>query len=444
MPPVRYALLTCECAGEALVGSAVARKLEGLGALTKGDKTAGRGETGNNLGTNLETKVGLDALTKLKNSMQISRVSVDDDGHQTVIYSVGGVTLAGQEALLAGCNTVKQFLTRLQLLPFEKQLHVLRHFVSFIRQTDEAMASQLESTSVRIVGERVVFENRQNDAEKVTITEVECDHSCTWDAAKTLYTGAEGRQTGCAFMIEKDVASGRASTRIFLAVAVDAFRMRLYYPHRIHGGVISVAVLRSGALQYDMTVPQHRQAVEVLWQKAFGAAVSKGMHLESFALLNGSVFSIWYAHALLLASPMPPSLYADVPPPPARAHHPRGAATRQVQCAKSNGLQLRPRLGDSIQHGLRSPPWPSERRTEWARASSQPRLHVRAQCEDTTRHDERWQEARWHPPVHHPPFGPSQARAVEARVQQGALQSRRSLPPECHLQAQGLPRTWVQ
>ena len=55
MPP-EYVLLTCECAGESLTGSAVARKLEGLGALTKGDKTAGRGETGG-LGTNLETQV---------------------------------------------------------------------------------------------------------------------------------------------------------------------------------------------------------------------------------------------------------------------------------------------------------------------------------------------------------------------------------------------------
>ena len=51
--------------GETLTGSAVARKLEGLGALTKGDKSAGRGETGNNLGVNMETKAGLDALRQL-------------------------------------------------------------------------------------------------------------------------------------------------------------------------------------------------------------------------------------------------------------------------------------------------------------------------------------------------------------------------------------------
>eukprot|EP00966_Prymnesium_polylepis_P148176 3423023-Prymnesium_polylepis.1 len=64
MPP-EYALVSCGTAGESLTGSAVARKLEGLGALTKGDKSAGRGETGNNLGVNMETKAGLDALKQL-------------------------------------------------------------------------------------------------------------------------------------------------------------------------------------------------------------------------------------------------------------------------------------------------------------------------------------------------------------------------------------------
>ena len=66
MPP-EYVLLTCETAGESLTGSAVARKLEGLGALTKGDRSAGKGETGG-LGVNLETSVGLDALKRTLSS----------------------------------------------------------------------------------------------------------------------------------------------------------------------------------------------------------------------------------------------------------------------------------------------------------------------------------------------------------------------------------------
>ena len=30
------------------------------------------------------------------------------------------------------------------------------------------------------------------------------------------------------------------------------------------------------------------------WERSFSASVQKGLHLERFALLNGSVFSIWH------------------------------------------------------------------------------------------------------------------------------------------------------
>lgn len=99
MPP-EYHLLTCECAGESLTGSAVARKLEGLGALTKGDKTAGRGETGG-LGANLETRTGLDALRRLKQSMG-PNYHFDDSlvGGYALVYALGDITFDGDEARL--------------------------------------------------------------------------------------------------------------------------------------------------------------------------------------------------------------------------------------------------------------------------------------------------------------------------------------------------------
>ena len=60
-----------------------------------------------------------------------------------------------------------QFLTRLQLLPYKSQQSVLRSFTTKIKQTDDAMASQLESSSIKVVSEKAVFENPRNDAEKV-------------------------------------------------------------------------------------------------------------------------------------------------------------------------------------------------------------------------------------------------------------------------------------
>lgn len=295
MPP-EYCLLTCETAGEALVGSAVAKKLEGLGALTKGDKSAGRGETGG-LGTNFETKNGVDALTRLKNSMlrrpapsALEGGGVKSEGG----YLLGRVLLGEEEGqLIRDCDSVKKFLTRLQLVPYALQQTVLRAFTDKIQQTDEAMASQLESSAVRIVGERVVFQNPRNEAEKVTVTEIECDYSCPWAAAMQTYNDNAQKQNFVCFGVEKDV-NGRPSQRLFLAVSIDAQRVRLTYPHRISAAVYPFSALQHGSFTYNMADAQHQRVVAATWSRNLQAAMAKRHHLESFALLNGSVFSIWY------------------------------------------------------------------------------------------------------------------------------------------------------
>jgi len=293
LTPPEYVLLTCESAGEALVGSAVARKLEGLGALTKGDKHAGRGETGF-MGTNLETKVGLDALTRLKNSFGTTWTGEGDE--RKMVYTLGALHFSPNEAsLIRNANTVKSFLTRLQLMPYKSQTATLRAFTTKIKQTDEAMASQLESTSVRIVNEKVVFENRMNDAEKVTVTEIECDHSCAWDAARQLHAAhATSPSQLCAFFVEKDNYGRPNYNRILLAIPIDAARVRLCYPHRVKAGTVANKQLASLCLMFDVNQAAHRTQVENLWKRNFDTAVSNNWHRDSFALLNGSVFSIWY------------------------------------------------------------------------------------------------------------------------------------------------------
>ena len=130
MPP-EYVLLTCECAGESLTGSAVARKLEGLGALTKGDKSAGKGETGG-LGTNLENRSGQTALDALL-------MDLKSQPWQPVFPKLAGEI----RNIITSASNVKQFLTRLQLVPFELQLALLRNFIGRIKSHDVAMASQV-------------------------------------------------------------------------------------------------------------------------------------------------------------------------------------------------------------------------------------------------------------------------------------------------------------
>ena len=99
--PPEYCLLSCESAGESLTASAVARRLEGMGALTKGDRSAGRGETGE-LGRNLETATGVEAVRALLGELRRGR-------------AIRGADCSDVEvALLCEAKTVRQFLTRLQ------------------------------------------------------------------------------------------------------------------------------------------------------------------------------------------------------------------------------------------------------------------------------------------------------------------------------------------
>jgi hypothetical protein len=84
-----------------------------------------------------------------------------------------------ERSILCQSTSVKQFLTRLALLPFAQQQAVLRAFLSKIASKDTARAEQLQSTSVVIRSESTVFNNPRNAAEQVTLTEIECDNSCS-------------------------------------------------------------------------------------------------------------------------------------------------------------------------------------------------------------------------------------------------------------------------
>lgn len=153
MPP-EYVLLMCESASEAQTGSAAARKLEGLGALTKGDKMAGQGET-RVLGVYLETKSGQSAMTDFTR----------------MLCAGAGDGLSDQlRQYVAGSVDVKHMLARVQLVPFTAQLQLLRTFTRKIKSNESATASQLAATSVSVTKQSVIF---KKGTEIVTLKEIE-------------------------------------------------------------------------------------------------------------------------------------------------------------------------------------------------------------------------------------------------------------------------------
>jgi hypothetical protein len=146
------------------------------------------------------------------------------------------------------------------------------------------------------VSEQVVFQNRRNDAEKVTVTEIECDHSCSWDAALAKYTENAARDLNscCAFYVCKDNNGRPDWSKIFLALPIDRSRVQLCFPSKVNAGIVPNSRLFTSACFFNWEDAQHRESVAKVWQREYAACVAKKQHLESFALLNGSVFSIWY------------------------------------------------------------------------------------------------------------------------------------------------------
>lgn len=178
-------------------------------------------------------------------------------------------------------------MQRLQLLPYKHQTLMLRAFIAKIVANDDAMASQLQSTSVRVVKETSVFKNPANAAEQVVVQEIECDHSCSWEAALELYQSHSSSAASLAgFFVPK-----RDPRAIFLVLPLDALRVRLCSPGRLYAGSMQSVALCRSCLRYP---PSHIEDAKKLWRFRLDLFVKRGLHLETFALLNGSVFSIWH------------------------------------------------------------------------------------------------------------------------------------------------------
>ena len=296
MPP-EYMLLSCDSAGEKLTSSAVARKLEGLGALTKGDRSAGQGETGG-VGANLEGKAGQDALRQ---------VTQHHGAFLSRTFTAAGWTDANSHAvfkMLQESGTVKQFLTRLQLMPLGRQQQLLKAFLSKMESNDNARATQLTSTAIKITKEEVVFRNPRNAAENVSVKEIEVNHLCRWEEALQLVSATEGfktmAQTWAGFFLR--FRTEFRPPELFAVIPIDdstdrTGRFRICYPNRTYAFKLHVLqlqqLMQNGLLQKFVGTTGVARAQRD-WQKQVAQALKDGTHLEKFALMNGSVFSIWH------------------------------------------------------------------------------------------------------------------------------------------------------
>jgi hypothetical protein len=113
--------------------------------------------------------------------------------------------------------------------------------------------------------------------------EIECDHSCSWEAALEL---AGDQKDFCGFFVPS-----KNHLQIFLALPLDEWRVRVCLPQKLYGGEISNRWVARNCFK---AAPAQMAQVKVLWERVRENAVKRELHLERFALLNGSVFSAWH------------------------------------------------------------------------------------------------------------------------------------------------------
>jgi hypothetical protein len=82
---------------------------------------------------------------------------------------------------------------------------------------------------------------------------------------------------------------GDPTYQIFFVLPVDAARVKVVFPFRFSGGFYPPGHIVTNCFKLVDPVRIRR-----MWEQSFAQAVAASSHLERFALVNGSVFSIWY------------------------------------------------------------------------------------------------------------------------------------------------------
>ena len=134
--------------------------------------------------------------------------------------------------------------------------------------------------------------------------EVEVNHLCRWEEVLQLVSATEGfktaGQTWAGFYLF--FRTQYRPPELFAVLPIDdaagrTGRFRICYPSKTYAFKLHVAQL--GQLAQERKLQKLVGTTGVAraqrdWRKQVAQALKEGTHLETFALMNGSVFSIWH------------------------------------------------------------------------------------------------------------------------------------------------------
>ncbi|XP_076442125.1 uncharacterized protein LOC143281076 isoform X2 [Babylonia areolata] len=266
-----YKLLTTDLGGERRFAAAVARRLQSLGALTKGDRRAATGADLKEF--NFDTPYGRHALRTLYNcvcqqqlapGVSLSKLTSEDFVEfnttlQDCLVQMGLVeattlrTYARVDDKFQG--DVSKFLNRLLGLPTARQNLMFSYFTECLDvivqnakregRYDEGL-QDITAASVQMVGEpREVFQNLLKGHGTTRLVELEVDRGMDWDHAVTRYHNYQDASSMTGFYLSKRDMFG---SKMFILVTPKDNSSHLFHVARPSTGVSGMDQERSDLL----------------------------------------------------------------------------------------------------------------------------------------------------------------------------------------------------
>lgn len=289
-----YVILTTACAAEQRVVSTLSKRLEGLGALTKGNRKAGASERG--LWTLAAS--GIPPLTHEEVKGFVADLTGSSGWTTSTRNWLDGLEARhGTVQLRAAFDsvaTVDAFLTAALVVPLEEQAKLVDLLMGQAG-TDAGAGSgavamrKLSSKSACVASKSTLWS--APSGAKVEALEVLTDVSLSFDEADAHRQRALARGQQAAFLVHRGT---KLISLGVLKTSVAAPRVRLMLPSNQTAYTVTLQAVRSGYSVLDVDKdPSLRPAVVRIWGQQLQAAKASGLHERRFHLVHGAVFQCW-------------------------------------------------------------------------------------------------------------------------------------------------------
>ncbi|XP_062605521.1 uncharacterized protein LOC134267315 [Saccostrea cucullata] len=293
-----YKLLTTDLGGERRFAAAVARRLQSLGALTKGDRRAASGADLTEF--NFDTPYGRNALRAMYQSVctrkilpginmkTVSEKYSEDDFLAIMQESLILMGLIDVEALRVGiqikdrdAGDVSRFLNRILGLSVAKQNCIFKYFIECMTVSIDNAKSEgryneglldITASSVEMVGKpKEVFKEFNKNHAVTNLVELNVDRGMSWEMATTRADNYKGKHDG--FYISKRDMYGR---KMYLLATQKEGSSHLFTIARPNTGLSQFDEEKTDL--FHRYSPISREKAESVWKEQYKDSKDHCMH----------------------------------------------------------------------------------------------------------------------------------------------------------------------